>query len=108
MGSSGMPWHHDCNPMGDVAKISASIPSTPPQNAILSLLIIHMIPSHQIYLAMAYPSLMLSICCLTTSRYPRNYLRAADNSSHTAFLPSYIGQWFSHLYKFWDRIQVTG
>jgi hypothetical protein len=44
----GTHLHQDCNAMGDAAKTSACIPSTSAQNAIHSLLILHIIPSRQI------------------------------------------------------------
>jgi hypothetical protein len=64
-------WVHACiwNAMGDVAKISPRVPSTSAQNAVLSLLIIHIIPSRQIYVAINNPSLVPSISCLTTGSY---------------------------------------
>jgi hypothetical protein len=75
MGSLGTRPHRDCNAMGDAAKTTPRIPSTCVQNALLSLLIIHSIPSRQIYVAIANPSLIPSISCLTTS-------------SHRSFRPS--------------------
>ena len=85
--------------MGDAAKISPHVPSTCVQNAILSLHIILIIPSHQIYVAIDNPSLVPSVFCLTTSSYLWNYLRAADNVSHAENLET-NGCWcFSHLYK---------
>jgi len=51
--------------MGDIAKISPHIPFTCTQNAFLSLLNIHIIPRHQIYVAIDNPSLVPSITCLT-------------------------------------------
>jgi len=93
--------------MGDAAKISPRVPSTCAQNAILSLLIVHIIPSRHIYVAFDNPSLVLSVSCLSTSSYLWNYVRAADDVSHAENLQS-KGCWcFSHLYKFRDRIQVT-
>jgi hypothetical protein len=97
----------DCKAMGDAAKISPRVPSTCAQNAILSLLIIHIIPSRQIYVAIDNPSFIPSVSCLTTSSYLWNDLCAADNISHTENLQSNSCQYFSHLYKFRDRIQVT-
>jgi len=52
--------------MGDAAKTSPRAPSSSAQNAILSLLIIHIIPSRQIYVAMDDPLLVPSISCHTT------------------------------------------
>jgi len=97
----------DCKGMGDAAKISPHVPSTCAQNAILSLLIIHIIPSHQINVTIDNTSLIPSISCLTTSSYLWNNVCAADNVSHAENLHSNSGQCFSHLYKFWARIQVT-
>jgi len=107
MGSFGMRFHRDCNAMGDTANISPRVPSTCAQNAILSLLIIHIIPSRQIYVAINNASLVPSVTCLTTSSYIWNYVRAADNISHADNLQSHGCRCFSHLYKFPNRIQVT-
>jgi len=93
--------------MGDIEKISPCVPSTCAQNAILSLLIIHIIPSNQIYVAIDNPSLVPSISCLTTSSYLWNYVRAADDDSDAENLQSNGCRCFSHLYNFRDGIQVT-
>jgi len=93
--------------MGDTAKISSRVPSTWAQNAILTLLIIHIIPSNQIYMAIDNPSLVPSVSCLTTSSYLWNDVCTADNISHAENLESNRCRCFSHLYKFWDGIQVT-
>jgi hypothetical protein len=77
-----MRWHRDCNAMGDAANISPGVPSTCAQNAFLSLLVIHIIPSHRIYVAIDNPSLVPSVSCLTTSSYLWNSVRAANNISH--------------------------
>jgi len=107
MGSLGTHLHRDCNAMGDAVKISPCVPSTCAQNAILSLLIIHIIPSRQIYVAIDNPLLIPSISCLTSSHYLWNDMGAANNISHAENLQS-NGCWrFSHLYKFRDGIQVT-
>jgi len=74
--------HWDCNGMGDPAKISSRVCSSCVQNAILSLLIIHIIPSCQICVAIDNASLILSVFCHTTSSYLWNYLSAAENVSH--------------------------
>jgi len=87
--------------------MSPRVPSTCAQNAILSLLIIHIIPSCQIYVAIENPLLVPSISCLTTSSYLWNYVRAADNVSNAENLESNGCRCVSHLYKFRDRIQVT-
>jgi len=107
--SEWVHWVNACiwNAMGDVAKISPRVPSTCAQNAILSLLIIHIIPSRQIYVAIDNPSLVPSISCLTTSSYLWNYMRAADDVSYTENLQSNGCRCFSHLYKLRDGIQVT-
>jgi len=107
MGSLGTRLHRDCNAMGDVVKISPRVPSTCAQNAILSLLIIHIIPSRQIYVAIDNWWLVPSVSCLTTGSYLWNYVRAADNVSHAENLQSNGCRCFSHLYKFRDSIQVT-
>jgi len=93
--------------MGDTANISPRIPSTCAQNAILSLLITHIIRSHQIYVAIDNPSFVPSVSCLTTSSYLWNDVRAADNISHAENLQSNGCQCFYHLYKFEDGIQGT-
>ena len=93
--------------MGDAAKTLPHVPSTHVQHAILSLLIIHIIPSRQIYVAIDNPSLVLSVSCLTTSSYLWNYMHAADDVTHAENLQCY-GYWcFPHMYKFRDLIQVT-
>jgi len=107
MGSLGTDLHRDCNAMGDSAKSSPRVPSTCAQNAILSLVIIHIIPSCQIHVAIDNPLLVLSVSCLTSSSYPWNYLRAAYDVTHAENLHSNGYLCFSHLYKFRDGIQVT-
>jgi len=107
LGSLGTRLCRDGNAMGDAANISPRVPSTCAQNAILSLLIIHIIPSRQIYVAIDNPSLVPSVSWLTTSSYLWNYVRAADNISYAENLQSNGCRCFSHLYKFRDRIQVT-
>jgi len=93
--------------MGDAVKTTPCVPSTCAQNAILSLLIIHIIPSRQIYVAIDNASLVPSVSCLTTSSCLWNYVRAADDVSHTDNLQSNGCRCISHLYKFRDGIQVT-
>jgi len=93
--------------MGDTAKISPCVPSTCVRNAILSLLIIHIMRSGQIYVAIDNPSLVPSVSCLTTSRYLWNDVRSADNISHHENLQSNGCRCVSHLYTFQDGIQVT-
>jgi hypothetical protein len=75
MGSFGTSLHKDCNAMGDSTKTSPRIPSISSQNAILYLLIIHLIPSPQIYVAIDNPSLITFVSCQTTSCYLWNYVR---------------------------------
>jgi hypothetical protein len=53
-----------------------------------SLLIIHIVPSRQIYGAIDNASLVPSVSCLTTMRYLWNTVRAADNISHAENLQS--------------------
>ena len=100
LGSLGTHLHRDCNVMGDAAKISLRIPSTCMQNAILSLLMIHIIPSHQIYVAIDNPSLISTVSGFTTSSYLWNDVGTADNGSHAENLQSNGCLCFSHLYKF--------
>jgi len=107
MGALGTRLHWDCNAMGDAAKTTPRVPSTCAQNAILSLLIIHIIPSREIYVAIDNPSLVPSVSCLTTSSYLWNYVRAADDVSQAENLQRNSCRCCSHLYKFRDRIQVT-
>jgi len=107
MGSLGTRLHLDCNAMGDAAKTSPRVPSTCTQNAILSLLSIHIIPIWQIYVAIDNPSLVRSVSSLTTSSYLRNYVCAADNVSCAENLQPDSCRCISHLYKVWDGIQVT-
>jgi len=102
MGSYGTRLNRDCYMMCCAAKISPCIPSTCMQNAILSLLIIHTIWSRKIYAAIDNPLLVPSVSFLTTSSYLCNYVRPADNVSHTEYLQRNGCQWFSHLYKFRD------
>jgi hypothetical protein len=69
MDSLGKCLHRDCNVMGRTAKTSPRVPSTCVQNAILSLLNIHITPSRQIKAAIDNLSLIPSISWLTTSSY---------------------------------------
>jgi hypothetical protein len=107
MGSLGTRLHRHCNAMGDAARTTPRVPSTTAQNAFLSLLIIHIIPSRQIYVAIGNPSLVPSVCSLTTRSYLWNYVREADDVSHIENLQSNGCRCFSQLYKFRDGIQVT-
>jgi len=93
--------------MGDAAKISPRVPSTCTQNSILSLLLIHIIPSGQIYVAIDNPLLVPSGSCLTTSSYLWNDVRAANNISHAENLQSNGCECLSQLYKYRDGIQGT-
>jgi len=107
MCSLGTRLHQDCNAMGDAVEISPRVPSTCAQNPFLSLIIIHIIPSPQIYVAIENPLLVSSVSCLTTSSYRWNYVRAADNVSYADNVQSNGCQGCSHLSKFRDGIQVT-
>jgi hypothetical protein len=93
--------------MIDVANMSPRVPSSWVQNALSSLLIIHIIPSLQILVAIDNPSLVPTISCLTTSNYLWNYMRTADNVSDTENLQRNGCRCLSHLDKFRDGIQVT-
>ena len=92
--------------MDDVEKISPCVPSTCAQNAILSLLIIHIIPNDQTYMAIDNPSLVQSVFSLTTRSYLWNYVRAADNVSLAENLQRNGCESFSHSNKFRDSIQL--
>ena len=86
--------------MGDAAKISPRVPSTCVQNVIVSLLIIYIIPSRQIYVAIDNPSLVPSVSCPTCIIYLWNYVRRTDNVSHAENLQGNSSWCFSHVYKF--------
>jgi hypothetical protein len=88
-------------------RISLLVFLLPARKMQFSLLIIHIIPSRQIYVAIDNPSLVPSVSCLTSSSYLWNYVCAADNISHADNLQSNGCRCFSRLYKFRDRIQVT-
>jgi len=102
IGSLGMHLHQDYNAMGNIANISPCVSCTCMQNAILFLLIIHIIPSRQIYVAIDNPSLIPSVSCFTISSYLSNYVCAVNGASHSENLQSNGCQWLSHLYKFQD------
>jgi len=107
MGSLRTGLCRDCNAMGDAVAVSPRVSTTCTPNAILSLIIIHMIRSCQICVSIDNPSHVLSISCLTTSSYLWNDVGAAYNVSHAENMQN-NGCWcFSHLYKFRDGIQVT-
>jgi hypothetical protein len=93
--------------MGDAAKTSHRVPSTCAHNAILSLLNIHIIPSHQVHVAIDNPSLVRSVTCLSISSNPWNSVRAVDDVSHVENLQFNCCRCMSHLYQFRDRIQLT-
>ena len=97
MDSLGKCLHQDCNVMGDAVKTSPRVPSTCAQTAILSLLIVHIIPIRQMYVAIDNPSLIPSIICLTTSSSLWNHVRAADDVSHSDNLQNNFCWCFSHL-----------
>jgi hypothetical protein len=107
MVSMGTSIHWDWNAMGDAEQISPRIPSTCVQNAIHFLLIIHIIPSPQMYVAIDNPSLIPSVTCLTTRSDLWNHVHTAVNVSRAENLQSFSCQCFSHLYKFRDGVQVT-
>jgi hypothetical protein len=93
--------------MGDAGNISPRVLSTCAQNAILSILIIDIIPRRQIYVDIDNSSFVPSVSCLTTSSYLWNDVCAANNISHTENLQSNGCRCFFQLYKFRDGIQVT-
>jgi len=107
MGWLGTCFHRDCNEVCDTAIISPRVPSPCVQNAILSFLIIDIIPSHQIYVAIGNPSLIPSVWWLTTCSYLWKYVCTADNVSHAENLQSNSCQCFSDLSNFRNGIQVT-
>lgn len=82
-GSFGTCWNMDCKVMTDIAKISPCVSSTCAPNAIFLLPIRAIITSHQLYVSIDNPSLIPSVSCHTTSSYRNNYVRTADNVSHT-------------------------
>ena len=96
MGWLGTCLHRNCNAIGDALKATPSVPSTCLQNAILSLLIVHNIPSHQVYVAIENPSVVLSDSCLTTSSYLWNHMHAADIASHAEDFWSNVCRYMSH------------
>jgi len=105
MGWLGSGLHWDCNVIGDIAIISHRVHSSCMPNAILSLLIIPIIPSRQIYVAIDNPSVVSSVVWLTSS-YLRQYVRAADDVSHNEYFHTNHRLRFSHLYQFRDGILV--
>jgi len=107
MGSLGTCLHWVCNAFGDAANISPRVPSTRVQNALLSLLIIHIIPSRQSYVSIDNPSLVLSVSCLASSSYLWIYVRTADNIPHAEKFQSNGCRCFSHMYTIRDLIQVN-
>jgi hypothetical protein len=107
MGSLRPRLHRDCNAMGDTAKISPHVSSTCVQNTILSVLIVQIIPSRQIYGAIDNPLFVPSVSWLTTGSCLCNHVCAADNISHAENLQTNGWRCFCRLYKFRDRIKVT-
>jgi len=107
MSSLATRLYRDCNGMGYAENISPHVPSTCVQNAVSSWLIILIIPSRPIQVAIDNPSLVPSVCCVTTWRYHWNYLRTADDGSHEENLQSNGCGYFSNVNKFQDRIQFT-
>jgi len=107
MGSFDTHVHWHSNATGDAVNISPCIPSACLQNGVLSLQIIHMIPTRQIYVAIDNPSLVLSISCLTNSSYLWNWVCTANNVSHTEMIQTKHCRCLSHLYKFRGGIKLT-
>ena len=68
--------------MGEVAKISPRVPSTYAHNAILSLLIVHIIPSHQINMGINNPSLVSFVFSFIPTSYIWSFVCAANDDSH--------------------------
>jgi len=98
MGSFGMCLRRGCNVMADGVTTSPSIPSTCAQKAILSLLNILVIASHQIYVAIANPMLVWSISCLTIGSYLWNCVRMADDFTKAENWQSNGCRCISHVY----------
>jgi len=108
MGSLGTAcFHRDCNAIGDAAKSTSRVSSSIAQNTILSLLIIHSIPSCQIYVAIDNPWLVPSVSYHIICNYLWKYARAADVVSYAEHFQCNGCRCFSHLYKIRDRMQVT-
>jgi hypothetical protein len=107
MGPLDTMFHRDCIAMGEYAKISALVTSIFAQIEILSLLIIHIDRSGQIYVTIDYTSLCLWVSCLTCGSYLWNQMGAVDNVSHADNIQSKGCQFFSHLNKIPEAIQVT-
>jgi hypothetical protein len=105
--SLGTDLHRDCNAMDNAVRHCPCVLTTCTQNAILPLLIIHIIQNCQVYVAIHNPSLVPSSYRLTTSSYLWNYVRAADNISHAENLQTNCCRCFSHLDKSQDQIQVV-
>jgi len=93
--------------MNDAAKTSSNVPSTCAQNPIHSLLIIHIIASHQIYVPIDNPLLVLPVSCLTTTHYLSNHGGTAHNISYTENLQTNCCWRMSQLYEYQDKIQGT-
>jgi hypothetical protein len=77
-----MCFHQDWNAMGAAVKTSPHSTSTVVHNAIISLLIIHIIPSSLIYVTIDIPSLVPSISGYITCWYHRTYAHPADDDSN--------------------------
>jgi hypothetical protein len=82
MGSLGTRIPRDRVAIGDILKIPSPVTSAIVYYPILSVIFIHIIPSHQISVAIANPSLVPSNSCLNTSSYLSNDICAAKNISH--------------------------
>jgi hypothetical protein len=92
--------HRDCNALGDAVKTSPRIPSIFAQNAIPSFQIIHIIRSHQMYVAIDNPLFIPSFSCLTTSSDLWNHVDTADDVSHAEMVQSNYCWCISDLYKY--------
>jgi hypothetical protein len=107
MGSFCTRFHCDSNVMGDAVKISPRIPSTCTQSLILSLLIVHIDPIHQIYVVDNNSSLARFSSSLTTSQYRWTDVPTAGSISHAEYFLSHGYLCIFLFYKFQDGIHVT-
>jgi len=71
MGGLGTHLYRDGNAIVDAATTSPCVPLTCVQNPVLSLLLIHIIPCRQTYVAIDNPSLIPSFSCFVTCSYLR-------------------------------------
>jgi len=95
------------NGMGGAVNISPYVSSTSVQNAILSLPIIHTIPSCQINVTMETSLLVLSVSWIRTTSYHLNYMHLGDDVSHSEDMQLNDCQCMSHMFKFLHGIEVT-